>query len=83
MKIVQPLEAPVDQNLEEGVLKTTQKIEQVRDVFLVLQSLAVCVVCVPNLRCMSLVATDQVQSIDEEGGQVEGIGHVLETEVFC
>ena len=73
----------MDQNLEEEILKTTEKMEQVRNVFLVFQSLAVCVVCFPTLRCMPIVAADQVESIDEEGGQVEGIGHVLKTEVFC
>ena len=58
-------------------------MEQIRNIFLVFQSLAVCVGCFPNLSRVSIVAADQVESVDEKGGQVEGVGYVLETEVLC
>ena len=65
------------------MLKATQKMQQVGNVFFVLQSLAVCVICSPTLRCMPSVTTDQVESVDEEGGKVKGVGYVLETDVLC
>jgi hypothetical protein len=58
-------------------------MEQVGNVFLICQSLAVCVVCFPTLRCMPIVTTDQVESVDEEGRKVEGVGYVLEADVLC
>jgi hypothetical protein len=31
---------------------------------------------------MPLVTADLVESVDEEGGEVEGVGYVLQTDVF-
>ena len=38
--------------------------------------------CFPTLRCTAVVVTDQIESIDEEGAKVEGVGCVGETDVF-
>lgn len=57
-------------------------MKQIGNVFLVFQSLAVCVVCSPTLRCMSRIMDDKVESVDEKGGEIEGVGYVLQTNVL-
>jgi hypothetical protein len=32
---------------------------------------------------MAIVTTERVESVDEEGRKVEGVGYVLDTDVFC
>ena len=32
---------------------------------------------------MLIVTTDEVESINEEGGEVKDVGYVLETEMLC
>ena len=73
----------MNQNLEQKMLKATEKVEQIGNVFLIFQSLAVRIVCFPALRCTPIVVTDQIESVDEEGAKVEGVGCMLETEALC